>query len=498
MQSIFRAAPVGIGLVMPERIIADVNDHLCDMLGYYREELIGNSTRMLYPSDEVFDHVGREKYRKIEETGRIAMETRFKRKDGGIIDILLSSSYIDPYNASAGITLIAMDITARKRADERLRTLNQSFLSLGADPLENMQKLALTCKDILRASLVRYGRKERGVFYIFSSMRTDDGFVRHEEVDEHLCGYIGSAGLSGIITTENLEGGAFEHDPDVRRHGLKSGLLHSIYVHGEYVGTLCAFAKESRAFTRVEKDSLATLGRAIGIEEERRAFNERLRDFVDIASHELRHPVTLLAGYAQTLEEQGAEMDGETRDEVAGAIRHGTERLNRLVASLLDISLVERERFFISRRRENIVSLLEEAVGEMRQRAPDRILNLRTSSEVVEGDVDAIRLHSLMMILLDNALQYSPKDTEIDVSLEATRDEALISVLDRGTGVPAEHREKIFERFHQVEEAQYHSKPGMGLGLFLAGQIVEGHGGRIWYEPREGGGSAFRFTLPLP
>ena len=497
LQSIFRAAPVGIGLVMPGRILVDVNDHLCQMVGYSREELIGSSTRMLYPSDEDFTFVGREKYRRIEDVGRVAMETLFKRKDGGIIDILLSSSPIDPHDASAGVTFTAMDITDHKRADERLRKLNESFLGLGADPLENMQKLTLTCNDMLNVSLVRYGRREKGVFYIFSSMRADDGFVRQEEADEFICYHVGSTGLTGIITMEDLESGVLERDPDVRRYGLKSALLHPVHLQGEYVGTLCIFAGEIRDFNQVEKDSLATLGRAIGIEEERRAFNESLRDFVDIASHELRHPVALLAGYAETLEKHGAEMDERTRSEVTGAIGHGTDRLNRLVTSLFNISLIERERFFISKRTEDIVSPLEQAVGEMQAREPARRFNLHTSGEVVEGDIDPVRLHSLLIILLDNAVKYSPQDKEIDVSVEATREEALVSVLDRGTGVPAEHREKIFERFHQVEEAQYHSKPGLGLGLYLAGQIVEGHGGRIWYEPREDGGSAFRFTLPL-
>ncbi len=420
------------------------------------------------------------------------------RRDGSRFSGEVVASLVrDAQGKPVGFLGISRDITDRKQAVERLRRLNESFLGLGADPLENMQKLARTCTDILNAFLVRYGRREKGKFYFFSSLQADDGFVEQETAEEYACYHVSSSDLSGILTEEDLEDGIFERDPDVRRYGLKSGLFYPVRMHGENIGNLCVFAREKRVFDQVEKDTLATLGRAISIEEERRAFNESLRDFVDIASHELRHPVALLAGYAETLEEHGAEMDEQTRSEVASAIRYGTDRLNRLVVGLLNISLVERERFFISKHRQDIVSLVEQAAGEMRVRVPARRFNVSASQEVVEGDIDPVRIHSLLIILLDNAVKYSPQNTDIDVTVEATREEILVSVLDRGIGVSSEHVDKIFERFYQVEEAQYHSKPGLGLGLFLARQIVEGHGGTIWYEQREGGGAAFRFTLPL-
>ncbi|MEJ5187563.1 MAG: sensor histidine kinase, partial [Candidatus Geothermincolales bacterium] len=98
-------------------------------------------------------------------------------------------------------------------------------------------------------------------------------------------------------------------------------------------------------------------------------------------------------------------------------------------------------------------------------------------------------------ILLENARKYSPAGSEVEVSVEAADEGAMVSVMDRGVGIAEEHRERVFERFYQVEEAQHHSKPGLGLGLFLAKRIVEEHGGRIWHEPRPGGGSIFRFVI---
>jgi len=120
LKSIFRVAPIGIGVVH-DRILTQVNDRICEMLGYAAEELVGNSARMLYPSDEDFEFVGREKYIQIRAKGTGSVETRWQRKDGSVIDVLLSSTPLDPTDMARGVTFTALDITERKRAEaERL------------------------------------------------------------------------------------------------------------------------------------------------------------------------------------------------------------------------------------------------------------------------------------------------------------------------------------------------------------------------------------------
>jgi two-component system, cell cycle sensor histidine kinase and response regulator CckA len=120
MKSIFRAAPVGIGSVT-NRVLSEANARLCEITGYQRGELLGQSSRMLYPTDKDFEFVGTEKYRQIAETGTGTVETRWKRKDGSIIDVLLSSTPIDPSDLSHGVTFTALDITERKRSEEALK-----------------------------------------------------------------------------------------------------------------------------------------------------------------------------------------------------------------------------------------------------------------------------------------------------------------------------------------------------------------------------------------
>ncbi len=123
MQSIFRVAPTGIGVVK-NRVFSDVNRYICEMSGYSKEELIGMSARILYPTQEDFDYVGSEEYRQITVHGTGTVETKWKTKDGSILDILLSSTPIDIHDHSKGVIFTALDITARKKAEENIKELN--------------------------------------------------------------------------------------------------------------------------------------------------------------------------------------------------------------------------------------------------------------------------------------------------------------------------------------------------------------------------------------
>lgn len=129
LRSIFKASPVGIGVVK-NRIILEVNDRLCEMSGYRENELVGKSARMLYVSDEDYDHVGTLKYNQIRETGTGSVETRWVKKDGTVIDIILSSTPLDPANISGGVTFTVLDITERKRAERALRESEDRYRSL--------------------------------------------------------------------------------------------------------------------------------------------------------------------------------------------------------------------------------------------------------------------------------------------------------------------------------------------------------------------------------
>jgi PAS domain S-box-containing protein len=223
----------------------------------------------------------------------------------------------------------------------------------------------------------------------------------------------------------------------------------------------------------------------------------QLREFLSVAAHEIRHPITLIMGYAETLgEEMGAGQPDSIR-EIVQAIDTSSRRLTHLAGELLDISRIEQGRFPVEMGQGSLDEILRVAVEEMRTRYGDREFSILTGGECLPAPIDDERIHQLMVILLENAVNFSRPAMPIEVELARLGGDVLISVLDRGIGVPEEKRLRIFDRFFQVEDSAHHSTPGLGLGLFIAGRIVEAHGGSIWCEERSGGGSVFRFTLPV-
>ena len=220
----------------------------------------------------------------------------------------------------------------------------------------------------------------------------------------------------------------------------------------------------------------------------------RRRLFADIA-HELRTPLSVIGGTVDAM------LDGvyEPNADNLNSIKEETEVLTTLVGELRDLTLAESGHLKLEFEPTNLAELVRRRVSQADVIARGKNVTLRM--DIAEGlpeiEADGRRIEQVVANLLDNALNHTPSGGIVMVAVSRDKDGVLVSVSDTGEGVPAEDLSHIFERFYRVDDARSRKTGGAGLGLAIAKQMVELHGGRIWVESEVGKGSKFSFTLPV-
>ncbi|HET6316037.1 MAG TPA: ATP-binding protein, partial [Chloroflexota bacterium] len=223
----------------------------------------------------------------------------------------------------------------------------------------------------------------------------------------------------------------------------------------------------------------------------------RIRDeFISIASHELRTPISVLTAQAQ-LSLRRLERQGQLEPQrVADALRmvgSQADKLARLVSQLLDVSRLDAGKLVLEPTAVDLVRLVEQVVSTTRPLTVDHTLGL-VAPATLECEIDPLRFEQVLSNLLDNAMKYSPDGGAIDVTLSHNADDIELTVRDRGLGIPEEKRAQIFERFYQAHD---NGQRGMGLGLYVSRHIVELHGGDMWAEFPPDGGTRMVVRLPV-
>lgn len=216
--------------------------------------------------------------------------------------------------------------------------------------------------------------------------------------------------------------------------------------------------------------------------------NRSVHEFVGMVSHELRTPLTAILSSAVTL--RSLDVSAEERDEFLETIERQGRRLLRLIEDLLEAAQLDHEpagpvgeEVDVAAEAHEVARTYADAFGSIDVVGPE-------SCHVI---ADAHILQQILVNLIDNAYKYG--EPPIRVEVERTAQHGVMSVVDSGAGVPAQARERIFERFTRLEP--HGDRPGIGLGLSIVRQLVGACGGRVWVDDAPGGGAAFRVALPL-
>ncbi len=229
-----------------------------------------------------------------------------------------------------------------------------------------------------------------------------------------------------------------------------------------------------------------------------READEMKNTFISAVSHELKTPVALIKGYANTMRRSDAKWEEAVVRDSLQVIEEESDRLSELIDNLLDASRAQAGNFKLARVELDIDALVKRVIGKLQPQTKSHTLIADVPNDLPLVFADEARITQVLNNLLTNAVKYSPSGGEVRVTSAVTQDSVVISVIDQGPGISAEDQTMLFGRFARTESAVRKSIPGTGLGLYLCKSIVEAHGGKIWVQSDGKHGSTFSFSLPQP
>jgi two-component system sensor histidine kinase KdpD len=287
--------------------------------------------------------------------------------------------------------------------------------------------------------------------------------------------------------------------------GAKSMCL-PLQTTGDPVGVLALTPRRAHRFDaeqRIRLDALATqaafaLERATLAREAEasalRAKTEEMRSsLLSAVSHDLRTPLASITGAVSTLRDQSAQLSGAQRDDMLDTIAQEAERLERLVANLLEVTQVESGSLRVRREWVPFEEIVGAAVARLDAALASRPLRVVQAPDLPLLSVDPVLFQQVLVNLLENAIKYTPAESELEIDGHTHDGAVVIEVKDRGPGIPPGDEARVFEKFYRGSHGHL---TGAGLGLAICKGIVEAHGGTIDVERRAGGGAVFRVTIP--
>jgi PAS domain S-box-containing protein len=552
LNTLLATAPVGFGFWDQDLRYVHINSYLANMNGLPVEAHLGRTIQEAVPhlAPAVAPY-----FKQVLETGQPLLDLEVSgpvRSDPSQTRHALASYYPvnTPDGRMLGVGVVVLDISERKQAEaERAALLageqaarrdaeaarrGLAFLSEAGMALNNSLDYEATLQAI--ANLVVPELADWCTVYIMekgahqSEASAHPVAVSHIEPDKaklvrKLCPPVPEKpGKPGSVTRAILAGKsqlistvteatmlAWAEDEDtlkiLRELAPVSSMVVPMYIGPRPVGALALVGvRPGQHFSPADLQLAEELARraAVAIEnaqlyrEIRRAV--QLRDeFLSIAAHELKTPITSLKGYSQLLNRQlsrTGELNLARLQQTLQVIERQSDKLTQLITQLLDVSRLETGKMLLNFRPTDLSTLVQEVAELSRSTLTNSHTILVDTPPQVVVRVDPLRLEQSLFNLVSNAIKFSPEGTQLKIEVKAPEKAQTVqlAVTDQGIGIPVEHRARLFERFHQAHPGNYGS--GLGLGLYITRQIIGLHGGTVRAEFPEEGGTRFLIELP--
>ena len=508
--------------------------------GYAASEIIGKHFSIFYPATEIRRGKPDFELRVAIEEGRYEEEGWRVRSDGTRFWAnVVITALRDGDGRLVGFAKVTRDLTERKQAEEEranLLVMERTARTEAEDALERLRSIQLVTEaalahlslDDLLGELLERIAEILAVDVVAVFLLDQAGKRLVPEAVRGLAGDVPldftlslGEGIIGQIPSERRgvvfnDLAAVRHaDPLLSRAELSSLIGAPLGVEGRLFGVLLVATRRHRQFIETDLDFLQIVADRVALAIDRARLYQaeqiarreaaeagyavRQRDeFLSVAAHELKTPVTSLCGLSEWLlrmSDRGAQVEPGRQHRALCMIHRQARNLARLVTQLLEMTRLDANRLSLERREENLTELVRRSVDQAQTQTTEHRLSLSAAPNV-RAAVDAFRFEQVLTNLLDNAIKYSPEGGPIEVELtQPTPERVRLTVRDHGIGIPAGQEARIFERFFQAHRNSHRS--GLGLGLYLSQQIVGEHGGRLVAEPAGGGGSRFIVEIPV-
>jgi len=413
-------------------------------------------------------------------------ELTYIRKDGSRFPAIVSVTALrDAQDAIIGYLLIGTDNTARKQVEAEQKKLDQRL----RDQQFYTRSLIESNIDAIMTT------DPQGIITdVNQQMGALTGCTRDELIGAPFKSHFtdperAEASIKQVLT----EGKVTNYELTARaRDGKETVVSYNaiiLYDRDRRLQGVFAAARDVTEFKRFEQ----TLQES---NEQLRKLEELRDNLVHMVVHDMRTPLTAIYGFLRTLEIlEGESLSDQGREFVQTALA-STEDLVEMVSSLLDVSKMEAGEMKLSPTQCELLTIAREALAKVEPLKGDRQLMLSGTDEPVTVMADAELIARVFQNLLGNALKFTPDDGRVTVSIEPSADAVRVLVQDTGPGIAPEYRERIFEKFFQVENPANRQRYSTGLGLTFCRLAVEAHGGQVGVDSEEGRGSTFWFTLP--
>lgn len=502
-------------------IITSWNPAAEQLLGYTEKDVIGKHITMLIPEDrlEEEDLI----LERIRKNKKVEHYVTFRVTKAGLeIPVSISVSPIRDINGRViGAAKVIRNNAHQKETEARLLRYAENLEVLNAlgkvisermDVSDILQKVTDTTTRLVGAAFGAFfynNVTEEGESYMLFALSgaPREAFERFG-IPRNTAVFHPTFTGEGIVRSDDIT-----KDPRYGHNspffGMPEGHLQVVsYLavpviskSGMVIGGLFYGHPEPAIFTREHEQLVSGVATqaAIALDntklyEEIRKLNDKKEEFIGLASHELKTPVTSLSGYLQILNRTLPDTD-HNKPFLQKALLQ-VKKLSELISDLLDVSKIETGQLPLSFSNFNITHIVQETIELIQYSTKTHQIILQQPDQEIILSADKQRIEQVIVNLLSNAIKYSPNEKLVNVAISVIHNKVRVAVQDYGMGIQKEHQERIFSRFYRVEELASHIS-GLGIGLYISKEIITRHHGKLWLDSEPEKGSIFFFEIPL-